>query len=113
MTNSPWLSLVTIPARRVNETAVIRCHQLPIRLPRDPLQDASIALLLCDFCPQVLIGAKSIDSACIGMPGQKGAVMHLSNLSQLGHPCRSCALASHLVLHKQVIKPDTWLSSKG
>jgi hypothetical protein len=51
MTNGPQSSLVTIPAQQMNETAMICCHQLPIRLPRDPLQDPSIALLICDFCP--------------------------------------------------------------
>ena len=76
------------------------------------MQQASIALLLCDFCPQPLIEAKSIAIACIGMPGEMGAVMHLGNLGQLGHQCPSCAPPSHLLLHKEVIKPDTWLSRK-
>ncbi len=113
MTNGPQPTLVTIPAQRMNETAMFCCHQLPIRLPRDPLQDASIALLICDFCPQPLIEAKSIDIACIDMPSEMGAVIHLGNMSQLGHQRRAHSLASHLVRHKHVIKPDTWLSGEG
>jgi hypothetical protein len=118
MTNGPQSSMVTIPAQRMNETAMICCHQLPIRLPRDPLQEPSIALLICDFCPQPLIEAKSIDIACIhiaciDMPSEVGAVIHLGNMSQLGHQRRAHSLASHLVRHKHVIKPDTWLSGEG
>jgi len=47
------------------------------------------------------------------MPSKVGAVIHLGNMSQLGHQRRAHSLASHLVRHKHVIKPDTWLSGEG